>query len=213
MTHRSFVHKGRRITFDIPGIPDREEDPRCEECRASGAAVCHHPASHAHAAHAHPSPTDRCDACRAAGLAACTHHMVPDDPHHDHAEHDHAEHDHAEHDAHGHGPAAKHGHEHDQKHAHDHPPSPPVHQHPDAPASPPHPPSPAHGHGGHSDIEITIDGRVFPGHINSKGQFHSHELPFMVFPTADALGRAIANKLDWSELHGREKKPEAAEES
>jgi hypothetical protein len=156
-------------------MPDREEDDRCDDCRAAGAAMCWHHKPHAHVSPPQQSDDDRCDECRAAGVAVCTHHDA-----HDHDAHDH-----------------------DAR----------VHQHDDAPVSQSETSMPPHEHGGHTAIEITVDGRRFPGHINRKGMFHSHELPFMMFPTAEALGRAIANKLDWSEPHGRSKKPETTEQS
>jgi hypothetical protein len=146
--------------------------------------MCWHHKPHAHVSPPQQSDDDRCDECRAAGVAVCTHHGA-----HDHTAHDHTAHDHT---------------------AHNH--DPPAHQHDDAPVLQSETPTPPHEHGGHTAIEITVDGRQFPAHINRKGQFHSHELPFMVFPTAEALGRAIANKLDWSEPHGRPKKPETTEQ-
>jgi hypothetical protein len=134
---------------------------------------------------------DRCEECRAAGIANCTHHGEP----HVHTAPTSPQTDATATEQH-HMPMPMPA----EEHEHDSPQD--------------HPAEVAHeGHMGHIPIEISVDGRTFPGHINRKGQFHSHELPFMVFPTAEALGRAIANKLDWSEPHGSPPQSETAEQS
>jgi hypothetical protein len=75
------------------------------------------------------------------------------------------------------------------------------------------PAMPEDGHSGHGAFEIVVDGQSFAGHLMGEGRFHTHELPFMMFPTVEALARAIVNKLEWSQPHGRPQIPEKTERS
>ena len=139
----------------------------------------------------HRSEDDRCDECRAKNVPVCSHrHSKPPPP------------TSAQHSAmptHSHcGPArmAEHEHTHDATQAQG-----------------PQPGMPEEGHTGHGAFEIMIEGRPFAAHLLHDGQFHSHELPFMLFPTAEALAKALVNKLEWSEPHGRPQEPEKTERS
>lgn len=160
MTSRRLVYKGRTIDINIPDLPHRTADGRCDECRANDVAVC---------THQHPTPP----------LTTPTQQTsMPEHSHDDIVGM--AEHNHGQDTAEGH--AAE-------------------------------PAMPEGGHSGHGAFEIVVDGQSFAGHVFGDGRFHTHELPFVAFPTAEALAQAIVNKLEWSQPHGRPQKPEKTERS
>jgi len=62
----------------------------------------------------------------------------------------------------------------------------------------------------HREFEMVIDGEHFPVHVNRLGEFHSHELPFLKFDSADELAKALATRLEIIE-RGNPQKPEETE--
>jgi hypothetical protein len=137
----------------------------------------------------HRAGDDRCDECRAQNLPVCTHQHAPSRP--TPSEQQVAAHARPHGDTSG---MAEHGHDTTQEPDHE-------------------PMKPTHSHAGHQRFEIKIDGQSFTGHVLRDGRFHTHELPFMMFPTAEAVARAIVNKLEWSQPHGCSQEPEKTHRS
>jgi hypothetical protein len=65
------------------------------------------------------------------------------------------------------------------------------------------------GHPGHGEpeIKLKIDGQELMVHRLANGQFHTHELPFVLFTNVDELAKAYVSYLEYGIDYGRPEEP------